>query len=51
MPALGQDTRNVITELGLAAGEIDALAADGVIRLPATESPATIGPCVSGYPE
>jgi crotonobetainyl-CoA:carnitine CoA-transferase CaiB-like acyl-CoA transferase len=51
VPALGQDTRDVLTELGLAAGEIDALDAEGAIRLPATEPPTTVHHCVSGYPE
>lgn len=51
VPALGQDTRGVLTELGITAGEIEALNADGVIRLPAAEPPAAVQQCVSGYPE
>ena len=37
-PTLGQHTREVLTELGKSAQEIDALYASGVVRCEATAS-------------
>jgi crotonobetainyl-CoA:carnitine CoA-transferase CaiB-like acyl-CoA transferase len=33
-PEVGEHTREILAELGLAASEVDALAADGVIVAP-----------------
>ncbi|MEV7037569.1 CaiB/BaiF CoA-transferase family protein [Amycolatopsis sp. NPDC051061] len=52
VPALGQDTGEVLAEIGFSTGEIEALVADGVIH---TSEPrrATheVHHCASGYPE